>query len=59
VVVRTAMPAIGLPACPPQVGQLSDEERASLAEQFGFRSIGKVGAACCAAPPAGGAFAAC
>lgn len=41
VLVGAAAPAVGMPACPPKVGHLSDEERKELAEQFGFRSIGK------------------
>ncbi len=41
VLAGAAAPAVGMPACPPQVGYLSDEERKELAEQFGFRSIGK------------------
>ena len=41
VVVHTAaVPLVGI-SCPPQVGQLSDDERKALAEKFGFRSIGK------------------
>ena len=41
VVVHTAaVPLVGI-SCPPQVGQLGDDERKALAEKFGFRSIGK------------------
>ncbi|EFN51858.1 hypothetical protein CHLNCDRAFT_37265 [Chlorella variabilis] len=41
--VRKAASAVdvGLAPCPPQVGQLSDDQRQELAKQFGFRSIGK------------------